>query len=84
MKAISVSTLRHKMKSYLDSVSKDQDTIVIARNNNEDDAVVILSIKEYNALNETAYLLSTAANARRLEESIAQLDAGNTIAYSFE
>jgi antitoxin YefM len=84
MKAITVSLLRHKMKSFFDSVSSAQDVLIVPRNNNEDDAVVIISIKEYNSLNETAHLLSTSKNRQRLEESIQQLQLGKTISYSLE
>jgi len=84
MKAITISLLRDKMKTYFDAVSKTQDTIIVARNNREEDAVVILSIQEYNALNETGYLLSTATNRKRLEESIGQLGKRQTVPYDVE
>lgn len=84
MKAITVSSLRHRMKSYFDGVSKNQDIIVVPRNNNDDDAVVIISIKEYNALTETEHLLSTKANRERLEASIQQLKEGKVVSYDFD
>ena len=84
MKAITISSLRHRMKSYFDEVSQNQDVIIVPRNNNEDDAVVIISIKEYNALNETEYLLSTKANRKRLEDSIRQLQEGKIVSYDFD
>lgn len=84
MKAITVSAFRNKLKAYLDGVSKSMEVLVIPRNNNEDDAVVIMSIKEYNALTETNHLLSTTANRKRLEESMAQHQAQETRPFSLE
>lgn len=84
MKAVTISSLRSKMKSYFDSVSKSLEVIIVPRNNNDDDAIVIMSIREYNSLKETEYLFSTSANRNRLDESLNQLKEGKTIPFSLE
>jgi antitoxin YefM len=74
MDAMTYTAARANLARTMDRVCEDHDPIIITRN--ADQAVVMLSLEDYNALAETAYLLRSPANARRLLESIAELEAG--------
>ena len=76
MKAITVSNFRSKLKSHLDEISENSEIIVIPRNNKEEDAVVVMSIKEYNSIKETEYLLSSSKNVDRLRKSLNEANMG--------
>lgn len=74
MRAITYTTARNHLAETMQKVSDDQDAILITRKNHS--AVVLMSIEEYEALKETAYLMQNPKNAKRLMASIEQLDEG--------
>lgn len=69
--------LRNNLATHLDKVEQDRVELVVTRQGHE--PVVILPLADWEGMNETMYLLGSSANARRLQESIAQLDAGKGI-----
>jgi antitoxin YefM len=77
MKAISYTAVRENLASTMDRVCSDHDPVVITRNRNQ--AVVMISLEDYQSLEETAYLLRSPANARRLTESVIELKKGKGI-----
>jgi antitoxin YefM len=74
MDAITYTAARANLARTMDRVCEDHDPIIITRNSEQ--AVVMLSLEDYSALTETAYLLRSPANARRLLESVAELEQG--------
>jgi antitoxin YefM len=74
MDAISYSTARANLASTMDRVCEDHEPLIITRNGQQ--SVVMLSLEDYKALEETAYLLRSPTNARRLLSAMRQLEAG--------
>ena len=74
MNAISYTAVRAELAKTMDRVCEDHEPIIITRNREQ--AVVMISLEDYKAMEETAYLLRSPANARRLLESIAELERG--------
>jgi antitoxin YefM len=68
-----VSDFRKDIKSYLDKVAKDFETLII--NRGKDTGIVVMSLEEYNSLMATNYELSSRKNELRLDTAINKLKA---------
>ncbi len=74
MKSITYTAARENLASTIDRVCEDNAPVLITRK--RDQAVVMLSLAEYESLEETAHLLRSPENAKRLLRSIDQLERG--------
>ena len=74
MDVLTYSDARAQLKGVMDRAIHDKQEVIVTRKKGE--AVVVVSLETWNAVNETLHLLSTPNNAARLRASIAQLDAG--------
>src|SRR5699024_3736053 len=74
MKTMSYTESRARYAEVLDGVTNDREEVVITRAGHE--PVVIVSLADYESLRETAYLMRSPANARRLLDAMQRLEAG--------
>ena len=76
MQTINYTTARAQLSETMDRVNEDRAPVLITRQKGL--PIVIMSLAEYNALEETAYLLRSPANAERLVKSIGEKRVGET------
>lgn len=74
MKAITYTNARQNLAKTMETVCQDHSPVIITRK--ATDSVVMMSLEDYEALEETAYLLRSPENTRRLIESITQIEKG--------
>lgn len=74
MDVLSYSSLRNNLASVLDKVNEDHVSILITRQKGK--PAIIMSLDDFKAYEETAYLMSSPKNAERLSQSIAEVDVG--------
>lgn len=74
MKTMSYTESRARYAEVLDSVTNDREEVVITRAGH--DPVVIVSLADFESLRETAYLMRSPENARRLLDAMERLEAG--------
>lgn len=74
MNAMTYTEAREKLATTIKRVCRNHDPVIITRK--REDAVVMMSLEDYEALQETAYLLRSPKNAQRLMGAIRELAAG--------
>jgi prevent-host-death family protein len=79
MDTINYTTLRNNLASVLDKVNDDHNPVLVTRQNGK--PAVILSLEDYKSFEETAYLMASPLNAQRLNQAIAEVEAGNTLSH---
>lgn len=77
MKTVNFTELRKNLRSYLDGVINDTDTVVISRENGT--AAVIISMDEYNAIKETEYIIQSQATMEAIRRASDELDRGESV-----
>ncbi|MGB5276762.1 MAG: type II toxin-antitoxin system prevent-host-death family antitoxin [Gammaproteobacteria bacterium] len=74
METISYSQFRTHLAKTLDKVNEDHVPVLVTRQNGH--AAVVISLEDFQSYEETAYLMASPENARRLNEAVAQIEAG--------
>ena len=72
MEAITYTAARQNLAKTMEKVCENRAPIIVTRKTSN--SVVIMSLEDYEAFEETAYLLRSPKNVRRLIESVAQLE----------
>lgn len=82
MLAVNYTNLRDNMKTYMDKVTDDYETIIVTRKDNKN--VVMLSEESYNNLMENIYVMGNKSNYDWLMESRMQLENGNISTHNLD
>lgn len=80
MTTTTLREFRLSMKSYLDELDENKDVLLIPRQGDKE-AIVIMTLSEYNNIKETDYLLSSPNNRKMLEQSMSEIESGDTIEF---
>jgi len=77
MRSKTYTEVREKLSDIIEKVCEDHDPLIITKR--RDKAVVMISLEDYESMEETAYLLKSPRNVQRLLESIKELEEGRGI-----
>ncbi len=84
MKAVTFTNARKNLKALIHAVCKNSEPAIIVSNRAEEAQVVLISLADYQAMEETAYLLNSPANRVHLEKSLKQAQSGKRVPFPVE
>jgi len=77
MRVVNYTEFRNNLAESLNTVNDDGDIVVVSRSKGKN--VVVMSLDEYNSMQETLYLTSTKANRQKLDAAIAEMNKGKFV-----
>ena len=77
MKHTTSTDLRKSLSAMMDRVNEDHEPVLVTRAKGK--PVVMISLEDYEAMDETAYLLASPANARALRDAISRVERGEVV-----
>ena len=80
MNTTTIRDLRANLKTYFDALEEDHDILLVPRGGNKE-AIVMMTLSEYNSMKETEYLLSSPENKKVIEQAMAELEGGETVPF---
>jgi antitoxin YefM len=76
MQVVNYTEFRNNLAESLNMVNDNSEIVVVSRSKGKN--VVVMSLEEYNSIQETMHLVSSKANQRRLDESIEEMQSGKS------
>jgi len=77
MKVVNYTDFRNNLAENLNVVNEDNDIVVVSRSKGKN--VVVMSLEEYNSIQEMLHLMGSAANRKRLDAAIEEMKAGKSL-----
>ena len=76
MEVVNYTEFRKNLTRNLNKVNDDAEIVVVSRSKGKN--VVVMSLEEYNAIQETLHITKSAANQKRLDSAIAEMERGTS------
>jgi antitoxin YefM len=82
MEVLNYTEFRKNLTKSLNKVNDDSEVVIVSRSKGKN--VVVMSLEEYNSINETLHLTTSKLNRKRLDEAIEEMDKGKFLSHSLK